>query len=226
MRTCAAIMGAALLWGCGGGSEETETETEVETETETEGGEGGEGGDVPWEEEGEGGGEGGTAAPATGPGRITIQIKVGGEDASGELVIRAADGTETRATSGSPVTLEPGTYVIAASITDQSVLIDRPSLEQELIVSPGDVRNEIVEFARSRVRLRVVRRGRPVGRARVTLTRTVLGSQEVQVQTSDDHIPITPGRYNGVVRIGNEEITVEGITFMGGATQDVPININ
>jgi hypothetical protein len=225
MRTCASMMVVALFWGCGGGGE-TETETEVETETETEGGEGGE--DLPWEEEGaEGGGEGGAAAtPGTGPGRITIQIKVGVEDATGDITVRAEDGTETRATSGSPTTLQPGTYVIVAHITDQAVLVDRPTIEQELIVSPGDVRNEIVEFPRARVRLRVVRRGRPAGRARVTLTRTVLGSEEVVVQTSEDHIPITPGRYNGVVRVGNQEITVEGITFMGGATQDVPININ
>ena len=223
-------MAAATLLGCGGGGTETETETEVETETETEteteGGEGG--GDLPWEEEGgEGGGEGAATPPSTGPGRITIQFKVGGEDASGELTVRSADGAEQRGQPGAAMTLEPGTYVIVARITDENVLVDRPTIEQELVVSPGDVRNEIVEFPRARVRLQVMRRGRNAGRARVTLTRTVLGSQEVQVQAGGtEHIPITPGRYNGVVRVGNQEITVEGITFMGGATQDVPININ
>src|SRR5687768_15407733 len=92
MRTIIWTASVLALVACGGSSEEGEGGGggEVAEGGGEGGGEGGE--DLPWEEEGQGQGEGGEQQPTTGPGRITLILKAGGEEARGEISIAGGEG--------------------------------------------------------------------------------------------------------------------------------------
>jgi hypothetical protein len=94
-------------------------------------------------------------------------------------------------------------------------------------VLAGQEQTVNIDFPLSRVRIRVTRRGRPVARWRMEIRRQ--GAEEgepLTIQASNDHIPITPGRYDATLHVGRDEITVNGIIFQGGATMDVPVNVD
>jgi hypothetical protein len=84
-----------------------------------------------------------------------------------------------------------------------------------------------IAFPVSRVRIRVTRRGRAVARWRMEVRPVADESAEpIELRSGNQHVPITPGRYRAVLHFGNEEITVDEVIFQGGATMDVPVNVN
>src|SRR5690606_924549 len=125
MRTLipAAIALALVSIGCGGAqttadetaSLEEETEPVVTDETyadETSGAE---------EEE---------PPPATGPGRLRVVNRVGGEDSSGRVrVLNDAGEVVAEGASGESFVVDSGTYRVVGEITDADVLIDKPTRE-------------------------------------------------------------------------------------------------
>ena len=90
---------------------------------------------------------------------------------------------------------------------------------------PGQLVQSDIEFGRAWVRLRVTRGSRALRRWRVELRPS--GSQEtvLEITPSEDYLPITAGRYSAVVHMGNTQISVDGLIFMPGARQQVPIRI-
>ncbi len=167
---------------------------------------------------------------ATGPGRLRVSIRVGNQDGSGTVRVQSMSGqTVAEGRSGETFTVPAGTYRLSAQITDQEVMFDRPSRESEtpVTVSAGQEENATVEFPVSRVRLRITRRNRPIGRWRLEVRRAgVEGGETLTLQSGDRHIPMTPGRYEGTLIFGTSRIEVSGIIFQGGATMDVPVNVD
>ena len=173
------------------------------------------------------GGPRGDAPAATGPARLTVGISVEGESAPGKVKVLSASGDVIKeGPAGRTYTLPPGTYTLVAEVTDASVLVDKPSRTGEAFdLEAGDERTENVEMGRSKVRLKVMKGNRHVRNTRVELMRQ--GSEEVVLdfKPGNQHISISPGRYDAVVHMGNTRVEVDGIVFMGGATQDIPIRV-
>src|SRR5690606_27966910 len=101
--------------------------------------------------------------------------------------------------SGDTFNLESGSYRVVGEITDAAVLIDKPTRQSDGMVTvlAGQTQTATIDHARARVRVRVTRRGRAVAQWRMQLRRQgVEGAEPITLRASDQHTPITPGRYD------------------------------
>jgi hypothetical protein len=168
--------------------------------------------------------------PPSGPGQIRVTNVVRGEEVGGTVQVLSADGeVVAEGSSGDTFTVDSGQYRVQGAITDDSILIDTPShaLDGAVTVSPGETATARIDFPVSRVRIEVRRGGRSVARWRLTVTRQgPEPGEEIVLEPSEEHVAITPGRYDGTLRFGGQQIEVSGLIFQGGATQTVPVNVN
>lgn len=166
---------------------------------------------------------------ATGPGRLRVINRVGGQDSTGSVrVLDAAGETVAEGASGDTFDLEAGSYRVVGEITDAAVLIDTPTREADGMVTVVAAQEQTIgiDHPVSNVRLRVTRAGRPVARWRMEVRRQGGEGEAIELRSSNDHIPITPGRYDATLHFGNAQIQVTGIIFQGGARMDVPVNVD
>ena len=115
--------------------------------------------------------------------------------------------------------------IAARGMLDPSLLPGHVGREDNVIVSPGQTAEVVFTYEVARVRLDVRRGGRPVSGWRMVLTREG-ESTEIPMQPSTEHMMFAPGRYSGVLTTGGARIEVNGLIFQGGATMDVPVNVN
>lgn len=168
-----------------------------------------------------------TEPPPRGPGRLRVSNVAGGQDVGGTVRVLSASGeVVAEGRSGQTFTVDAGTYRIAGAVTDASVLVDTPTRESEdaATVTAGEQTEARVVHPVARVRLRVTRRGRPVGSWRAELQRQS-GGDTIEIRATESHTPISPGRYDAVVFVGSERFEVSGVIFQGGSTMDVPVTI-
>ena len=161
-----------------------------------------------WQTRGPGHGQASTRAPKIDPGLWRLR-------------------SSPKGTSGDTFTVEAGSYRLVGEITDPAVLIDTPTRESDgmITVLAGQEQTATIDHARARVR--VTRRGRPVAQWRMQPRRQgVEGAQPITLRASEQHTPITPGRYDATLQFGANRIEVTGIIFQGGATMDVPVNVD
>lgn len=170
----------------------------------------------------------------TGPGQLRVAVTVGGEAAE-SATVRVMDESGETVAEGAPgdtFSVDSGSYRVAASIGDATLLADTPTRELDgmATVRPGDTAEVTVEFPVSRVMIEVRRRGRPVARWELTARRENPGpgeeAAEFQLEPSREHVPVTPGRYAGTLRFGGQQIEVNGLIFQGGARMTVPVNVD
>ena len=89
----------------------------------------------------------------------------------------------------------------------------------------GETAEVVLRYEVARIRINVRRNGRAVARWRLVLTRE--GSEgEITLNPSAEHVVVPPGRYSGVLHAGARRIEVSGLQFQGGATMDVPVNVD
>jgi hypothetical protein len=164
--------------------------------------------------------------PASGPATATVTVKVGNDNAVAVLRILDGQGAVVAEPAvGEAFTVPAGTYRIVATIADASVLADTPELTEEVTLVPPEPTTIPIRFALSRVRLRIVRAGRPIRNATADVVAQRSGEAVASFRVTDAHVPISPGRYDAVIRFGREEVRVEGIMFASGATADIPVNL-
>ena len=216
-------IGAVTLLGCGGGSDNTPPPRD--------------GHDVqdPFAEgDGHQGGEGepqqGTQTPeepAAGPASVMVKAVIEGTEVGAHVQI--LDGDRVVAEGEAPLSaqLTSGTYTFTAQVTDATVLVDRPTVRNEdVTVAPGGPHDVSVSIPRSQVRLKVMRGGHEIRNPEIVLMHQGSTAPVYTFHPGAEHVPISPGRYEADVKMGrNQVIHVQGITFMEGATQDIPIVI-
>jgi len=180
-----------------------------------------EGGDDSSGDLGEGGEEAG------GPARVTVKILVDDAQARGRVRVLSASGqVEAQGQSGETFTVRSGPHTIEGSITDESVLIDKPTQTVEVDLAGGsEPQVETVEFARARVRLHVMRGRSEISGTQITLMREGTTDAVLTIRPRNQHIPISAGRYEADVKMGRDTVHVTGLQFAAGATQDIPINV-
>jgi hypothetical protein len=144
-------------------------------------------------------------------------------------VLNTAGDVVAQGRSGETFILDAGSYRVVGEITDDDVLIDTPVREADGFVQvvAGQEQTATIDHPVSRVRIRVTRRGRPVATWRMEVRRQGDPNAEpIMLRSSNRHIPVTPGRYDATLHVGGQQITVNGIIFQGGATMDVPVNVD
>jgi hypothetical protein len=217
----------AALCACGGGSAESGGgQEELPDDPYADGTEGDVGTEDVGDEGGGLGGSGGEATPPSGPVQVTIAVRLGSEEGTAAVKLVDADGnTVAEGRSGQSFTVRPGAYTVIAQIEDERVMIDKPQHSEEVQVPASEEPHTIqVSVPIARVRLVVRRNNRPLNNPQVTLFRQS-GEEVATFRAGNDHIAITPGRYEADVVTGRDRIRVRGLTFMDGATQNIPVNI-
>lgn len=166
--------------------------------------------------------------PPAGPATVRIVVKVDGHEVPAEVALTDASGADVaHGAAGASFTVTSGTFNATAHITDASVIVNRPTQSAgPFDVAPGAEHVQTFELERAQVHLVVNQRGRPVRGARITLRRQNAQEDPIEVRAGDEQIPFLPGRYDATVRFGSQSIEVTGLMFMGGAVQNVPINVN
>lgn len=163
----------------------------------------------------------------TGPGSLTVINEIDGQESTGTVqVLDEAGEVVAEGESGQTFQLPAGRYSLVGSITDASVLMDTPTREGEdmVTVEPGGQTRGVIEHHRARVRIRVMRNNRPVARWRLEMQRR--GSDEtITLNPSEEYVPLSAGRYNGTVHIGDTQIEVNDVVLQGGAQRDLPIRV-
>jgi hypothetical protein len=166
----------------------------------------------------------------TGPGRLRVVNVVSGAEVGGHVqVLDEAGEVVAEGTSGDTFDVQSGSYGVRGQITDASTMIDTPTTELDgtTTVAAGETSTAQVNFPVSHIMINVRRGGRPIARWRLTVTReNVEDPAELVLEPSRTHVPITPGRYSGTLRMGSAEIAVTGLIFQGGARMNVPVNID
>lgn len=233
MRSMAGILWAAALSallsvplvsmaGCGGGSAEAADESgsdEVATSGDEDMG----------DTETEAVADEPAPAPPSGPGRLRAVNRVGGADVGGTVrVLNEAGEVVREGASGDTFDVPSGDYTVEGTITDAAILVDRPtrSADGGATVTPGETATAQINFPVSRIRIEVRRHGTVVRTWRLTVHPQGAEEPEITLEPTRDHVPITPGRYEGSLRAGSNEIAVSGLIFQGGATMSVPINMD
>lgn len=175
-------------------------------------------------------GQASQAPPAeaeAGPASVMVKIKVGGAEASGHVrILDDSDSVVSEGEAPFSTRIPSGTYTFEAQISNESILVDRPTHRSEgMEVRPGGPHEIVVDVPRAQVRLTVVRGGRAVRNPEITLMRPGSTEPVFRFRPGSEHISISAGRYEADVKMGSQVIHVTGITFMDGATQDIPIEI-
>jgi len=214
------ISAVLLAMGCGGGASDTTGEPPPDTVA-TGGDEAPPSDDPPPDH------DAATPSPA-GPATVRIVVKVDGHEVPAEVTLTDSSGAAAgEGPAGTVFNVRSGTFSATAHITDASVIVNRPTESAgPFEVAPGAEHVQTFELERARVHLVVNQRGRPVRGARITLRRQNAQEDPIEIRAGDDNVPFMPGRYDATVRFGSTSIEVTGLMFMGGAVQDVPININ
>jgi hypothetical protein len=162
-----------------------------------------------------------------GPGRATIRVTVGGE--ASELPFEVLDQSEQSVAagrSGETISVPAGSYYVRVAVEDEDVILNTPTHEEEIAVAPGSEPTEItVNVPVAHIVLRVSHRGRPLRNPNVTLYAE--GSEEpvARFRAGNDAIQISPGRYEAEVQSGGGNYRIRGLTFMDGARQEIPVNV-
>jgi len=161
----------------------------------------------------------------SGPATLTLDAQVRGKSVPAKLRLLAADGSETAsAEAGQPVALQSGEYTLEVEITDEAVLIDKPTQKRQLVINPGDELHEKAEFPWSMVTLNVRVNGRLDRAAKVILMRD--GKEVATVKSAAAPAPISPGRYEAVVETRGARIEVKGMLFPEGGSENKPIDVS
>ncbi len=226
MRAIAGVL-AAFLVACGGGTAEQRTDDEeVDFSPEDDAIFGdapptGALSDEPVEQTEE------TDVPA-GPTRVTVEVKLGTEEyGSGEVEIQdSSGGTVAQGRPGETFTLQAGEYTVTARATSEDDIIGAPVEGSEALSLTGREEHTVrVHIPAAQVRLNVQRNGRTLRNPQVTLFREGGDEPVARFTAGSRPITIVPGRYEAEVRAGANQIRVRGLTFMEGAQQTIPVNV-
>ena len=166
------------------------------------------------------------------PVTVTVQLQVGSDEGTGTFQLMDIEGElVAEGESGDRITVPAGPYSVSAQITDDDQLVDTPTRDESVDIAetPPMV---IVRFPRSRVSMNIRQNGRAVRRPRVVLfPQTGPGEPDpepiAEISNPTKIFPVSPGRYDAVIRIGNLEVGVSDLVFQEGATHNgYPVNIN
>lgn len=161
----------------------------------------------------------------TGPGELQVTLRLGNEDAQGRVqVVDDAGEVVAEGASGQTFTVPSGSYRVVGELA-RGALRGAEAREESAYVEAGGRARVTVSWAVARVRIDVRRRGQAINRWRLVVTREGT-SDEVVLEPSNEHHVVMPGRYSGVLTAGANRVEVSGIIFQGGATMNVPINID
>lgn len=163
-------------------------------------------------------------AATGGRGTLILTASIAGKNVPAHVRVLDESG-EPRGEGNSeqPINLQAGNYQLEVSITDPSVMADRPTQKRELVLAGGQNANVEARFKWAKVTLDVRVNGRSQPGAKVQLLRE--DAVVAEMKSGAPPTAITPGRYEADVLLKGAKIRVKGLQFPDSATQTVPVNV-
>jgi hypothetical protein len=134
--------------------------------------------------------------------------------------VKIASDPPIEGVTGEEIGAPSGTLQAVVTVTDDTVLLDKPSQTLEVFIEPGKVAKVQASFPWAKVQLNVLVGGRSQPGVLVKLLRG--GRQVAELKSSSEHL-ITPGKYEADVMLHGAALRVKGLVFLEGAVQTVPV---
>lgn len=162
--------------------------------------------------------------PASGPSSLTVSATVNHAPVAAHVKLAGEDGATTaEGETGQKVTVPSGTYTLEVSVTDEKVLIDKPTHEQEVTLLPGGDTTQAIDFPWAKIKLNVRVNGNLDPKAVVRVLRK--GAVVAEIKSAADYVTISPGRYGATVKARGAEIDIDELMFPQGATREMPVGV-
>ena len=163
-------------------------------------------------------------APAPGPATLVVDVIVHGKPVPAGVRLTDADGQDVATgKSAEQIALQSGEYTLQVQITDEAVLLDKPTQTRTVTLQPGEALSQKVEFPWAMIQLNVRINGNLDANAEVHLGRN--GEPVAVLKSGAPNVPISPGRYAAEVKTKGTTTKIDGLMFPEGATQSVPVNL-
>lgn len=158
------------------------------------------------------------------PASITVKATVKGMTAASTVRLLAEDGSAAaEGQGGDKLTVAAGTYTLEVQVTDETLLVDRPTKTSEVTLEAGRAIEQEVPFPWARIKLTVQVNGKPDSSALVRIFRK--GAVAAEIRSGSDYVNVSPGRYKAQVKVRGAEIDVDEIMFPEGATREMPVPV-
>jgi len=161
-----------------------------------------------------------TTAPApSGTGSFVVSAQVDGKDVPAQVKVVGERPIEGM--TGEEISAPAGTLQAVVTVTDDKVLLDKPSQTLEVFIAPGKVAKVQASFPWAKVQLNVLVGGHAQPGVLVKLLR---GGQPVaELKSGSEHKFVSPGKYEADVMLHGAALRVKGLVFLEGAVQTVPV---
>jgi hypothetical protein len=166
------------------------------------------------------------AAPESEPekparGRVVVQAKCAGQPvvAHGHMPIER--GLVVDFEMGQEFTAAAGTRHIEVAMFDNTVLVDKPTLQLDIEVAPKKLNTIEAVFPWAKVQLNVLAHGAEQPPMPVKLIRK--GNVVAEIKSGGPHVMISPGTYEAEVTVRGKKARVKGLVFFEGTSQVVPV---
>mgnify|MGYP003449651339 CR=1 FL=1 len=154
-------------------------------------------------------------------GRIIVQATCAGKpvEVQGRMPIERELVVDFRV--GHEFSAEVGTRHLEVALVDDTILIDKPTLQMDVDVESGKLTRVNAVFPWAKVQLNLLVRGTVQPPTPIKLIRN--GNVVAQVKSGAPAFLVSPGNYEADVPVRGKTVRVKGLVFFEGTEQVVPV---
>jgi hypothetical protein len=154
-------------------------------------------------------------------GRIVVQARCAGKlvPARGRMPIERELVVDFE--MGQEISAEAGTRRIEVALTDSTILIDKPTLQLDVVVEPQKLAKVEAVFPWAKVQLNLLVNGKAQPPTAVKLIRG--GNVVAEVKSGGPAFLASPGNYEAEVSLRGKPVRVKGLVFFESTEQVVPV---
>lgn len=154
-------------------------------------------------------------------GRIVINAKCAGQSVAAHAHMPIERGLVVDFEMGQEISAEAGTRHIEVTMTDDIILVDKPTIQLEVEVEPKKLSTVDLVIPWAKVQLNVLAHGTLQPPTAVKLLRR--GELVAEVKSGGPAFLVTPGTYEAEVKLRGKTLRVKGLVFFEGTEQVVPV---
>jgi hypothetical protein len=162
-----------------------------------------------------------SAEPKSSRGRIVVQARCAGQNVEAHGRMPIERDLVVDFDMGQEFTAEAGTRRIEVTLTQEGVLVDKPTRPIDVAVEADKLAKVNVVFPSAKVQLSLLINGKPQPATPLKLVRD--GAVVAEVRSGGPLFQVTPGNYEAEVQVRNKTVRVKGLVFFESTDQVVPV---
>jgi hypothetical protein len=156
-----------------------------------------------------------------GRGRVIVQSKINGKIVSAHARMLVGRDYAVEFEAGEEVSADAGAQKILVTLLDNSVLVDKPTLQLEVPIEPGKLSKVDAAFPWAKVQLNVLLHGSVQPPTAVKLIRN--GEVVAEVKSGAPAFLVSPGNYEADIPVRGKTRRVKDLVFFESTEQIVPV---